>query len=155
MNRNRGLTLIEILAAAALLSLVATSGLGMLRQARSGQRRALELAQATAVIQRWCAEVDDDQLRRWVIAEPAGPREPPPPPPSWEYVDPSGERWRAIVNKVDAPPPESPSPGAQRDPGAAWRPRWLNVSFECDPGTPAGARKVTSFIRAFPPEAGR
>lgn len=152
MRCHRGLTLIEVLAATALLSLIAASGLGILRQARSGQRHALELVRVATVIDRWDAEVDREVLRRFAGTEVTDSREPPPLPPFWEYQDPDGVRWRAIVTKVDAPSPEEPSEEQQNDAAESWRLYWISVKFECDIGAGTEPRIVSSVLRVFPPE---
>lgn len=156
MNRLRGLTLIEVLAATALLSLVAVIGLGIVRQAHAAERRAAQAVHSTAVVEQWNAEVDPEVLRRfatsWATTQDAPPPIQPPPLPLWEHQDEYGNLWRATV--VGITPLEAADllqPDVDAKP-AVWQPRWLAVRFDCMERAATSPRHVTTVYRTFPPE---
>lgn len=137
----RGLTLIEVLAATALLTLVAGSGLTLVRQAAQAQRLANRASRTSEVIRAWTSEFPELSMEDLTEGNALQRLQ------SWQFQEDDGVVWRARVEAVQ--PVAGVPPVAEE---SATRPQepvqWILVTFERSEARAERFLAVTTLLRA-------
>lgn len=141
MNNRPGLTLLEVLAATALLTLVASAGLTLTRQTTRSQHAAMEATIATEAVRAWSQEVTPEPLPGALNGSDASPYG-----AGWTYRDSQGRHWRTALRIVELPPDRSPV-ASQGHPAPAESWRWIEVTFERQEHDSDRYRAVASLVR--------
>lgn len=145
MTPRRGLTLLEVLAATALLTFVASAGLTIMRQASRSQHVAVRAAFATEAVRSWSNEYSAERLAVQVDGDDAQALT-----MNWEYRDARDGMWRARVTEIPNALNLQPTTN-EAEPEPAEPLRWLEVVFEHKEAEFGRYVPVTTLVRAISP----